>query len=239
MEAKLDDTAQEQGDATGRGRDTERLAELVQRAQQGDLTALPLLREALEADPALWQEYGDLAAQAQEAWLQLLAGTDYLLAESVRLKLGALRRELGAEGASPLEKLLIERIVACWLQTHYADALYAQARGPHSTPSVRQELMKRQESSQRRYLAAIKQLALVRKLLKPALSPLQLALGAVGEERATPKRQTTVAAPQPSNRGGGDFIRGGTAARISLDGPPRRGMMGADTPAGEAAKRPC
>jgi len=167
--------------------DVDRLAELVQRAQQGDLTALPLLREALEGDPSLWQEYGDLAAQAQEAWLQLLAGTDYLLAESVRLKLDALRQELGAAGASPLEKLLVERIVACWLQTHYADALYAQAKGPQSTASVRQELMKRQESSQRRYLAAIKQLALVRKLLRPALSPLQLALGAVSEDAAAPK----------------------------------------------------
>ena len=195
MDAQRNETPQEQGGDMGRGRDTERLAELVQRAQQGDLTVMPLLREALVADPSIWQEYGDLAAQAQEAWLQLLAGTDHLLAESVRLKLAALRQELGAECASPLEKLLIERIVACWLQTHYADALYAQARGPQSTASVRQELMKRQESSQRRYLAAIKQLALVRKLLKPALSPLQLALGTVGEERANLKRQTTMASP--------------------------------------------
>jgi hypothetical protein len=197
MDAQRNETPQEQGGATGRGRDMERLAELVQRAQQGDMTVLPLLREALECDPSLWQEYGDLAAQAQEAWLQLLAGTDYLLAESVRLKLGALRQELGTEGASPLEKLLIERVVACWLQTHYADALYAQAKGPQSTPSVRQELMKRQESSQRRYLASIKQLALVRKLLKPALSPLQLALGTVSEDAAAPKaRADRVAAPR-------------------------------------------
>ena len=186
---------EERADAR-RPHDVDRLAELVQRAQQGDVTALPLLREALEADPSLWQEYGDLAAQAQEAWLQLLAGTDYLLAESVRLKLGALRQELSAEGASPLEKLLIERVVACWLQTCYSDSVYAQAKGPASTPSVRQELMKRQDSSQRRYLAAIKQLALVRKLLKPALSPLQLALGTVGEGRAAPKRPTTAASPR-------------------------------------------
>jgi hypothetical protein len=187
---------EEQADAP-RGPDTGRLAELVQRAQQGDLSVLPLLREALEGDPTVWQEYGDLAAQAQEAWLQLLAGTDYLLAESVRLKLAALRRELGTEGASPLEKLLVERIVACWLQTHYADALYAQARGPQSTAPVRQELMKRQESSQRRYLAAIKQLALVRKLLKPALSPLQLAQATVSEDAAAPKaRGNRVTAPR-------------------------------------------
>ena len=197
MDAQRNETPQEQGGATGRGRDMERLAELVQRAQQGDMTVLPLLREAREGVPPLWQEYGDLAAQAQEAWLQLLAGADYLLVESVRLKLGALRQELGTEGASPLEKLLIERVVACWLQTHYADALYAQAKGPSSTPSVRQELMKRQESSQRRYLAAIKQLALVRKLLKPALSPLQLALGTVSEDATAPKaRATRVTAPR-------------------------------------------
>jgi hypothetical protein len=195
METQLEDTARQQGNDTGRSRDTERLAELVQRAQQGDVTVLPLLREALEADPTVWQEYGDLAAQAQEAWLQLLAGTDYLLAESVRFKVAAMRQELGAEGASPLEKLLVERIVACWLQTHYADALYAQAKGPQSTASVRQELMKRQDSSQRRYLAAIKQLALVRKLLKPALSPLQLALGTT-TETAVPKRQTTITSPR-------------------------------------------
>jgi hypothetical protein len=191
MDAQLNETVREQAGDTAQSRDTERLAELVQRAQQGDVTALPLLREALEGDPALWQEYGDLAAQAQEAWLQLLAGTDYLLAESVRLKLGALRRELSAEGASPLEKLLIERVIACWLQTCYSDSVYAQAKGPSSTASVRQELMKRQDSSQRRYLAAIKQLALVRKLLKPALSPLQLALGTVSEDATVPKARGT------------------------------------------------
>jgi hypothetical protein len=187
MDAQLKLVGSEGTAETPRGRDMERLAELVRRAQQGDLTVLPLLREALEADPSLWQEYGDLAAQAQEAWLRLLGGTDYLLSESVRLKLAALRQELGTEGASPLEKLLIERVAACWLQTHYADALYAQAKGPGSTPSVRQELMKRQESSQRRYLAAIKQLALVRKLLKPALSPPQLAQSTVSEDAAVPR----------------------------------------------------
>jgi len=196
MDAQRNPSGTEERADARRPHDVDRLAELVQRAQQGDTSVIPALRDALEAAPSVWREYGDLAAQAQEAWLQLLSGTDYMLAESVRLKLSALRQELGAEGASPLEKLLVERIVACWLQTHYADALYAQAKGPQSTAPVRQELMKRQESSQRRYLAAIKQLALVRKLLKPALSPLQLALSTVGEERATPKRPTTAASPR-------------------------------------------
>ena len=61
MEAQLEETSREQAPGVGR------LAELVQRAQQGDLSVLPLLRDALVADPSIWQEYGDLAAQAQEA----------------------------------------------------------------------------------------------------------------------------------------------------------------------------
>src|SRR4051812_23317493 len=70
------------------------LAELVQRAHRGDRSVLPALREALQADPSLWQTIGDLAAHTQEAWLQLLAGPDLLLYETVKRQLGALRQEL-------------------------------------------------------------------------------------------------------------------------------------------------
>jgi hypothetical protein len=151
------------------------------------------LRQVLDADPTLWRECGDLAAQAQEAWLLLLAGPDLLLLESVRRKLDELRAELAGPDASPLERLLVERVAACWIQVHFADALYPQTRGPQVTPAVRQELMRRQESAQRRYLAAIKQLALVRKLLRPALSPLQLAQTPVDEAPAG--RRARCAAP--------------------------------------------
>jgi hypothetical protein len=54
--------------------------------------------------------------------------------------------------------------------------------------------MRRQESAQHRYLAAVKQLALVRKLLRPALSPLQLAMGAVAESPAGRRARQTAPA---------------------------------------------
>ncbi len=162
----------------------EHLRELVHRAQQGDHTALPELRRALDADPALWNEYGDLARQSEGAWLRLLAGKDLVLFECVQRKLGALRAELAGPEPSPLERLLVERVAACWLQTLYADAIYAQSQGPGATPAVLRELMRRQESAQRRYLDAIKKLTLVRKLLKPALSPLELASRPVREAPA-------------------------------------------------------
>jgi hypothetical protein len=104
---------------------TARLQELVRRAQQGDRSVLPELREALDANPKLWQSYGDLALQAQAIWLDLIAGKDLALQECVLRKLEAMRADLAGPAPTPLEKLLVERVAACWLQTMYADALYA------------------------------------------------------------------------------------------------------------------
>ena len=94
---------------------------------------------------------------------------------------------------SPLERLVVDRIAACFLQLQYADVTYALARDPGASVAALREMQRRQEGAERRYQAALRQLAVIRKLLRPALSPLQLALGTVSEERAAPKRQTTPA----------------------------------------------
>ena len=158
----------------------EGLADLVGRARAGDPSALPLVRRYLDAHPEVWRVGGDVARHAREVWVDLVAGPDPVAAEAVRRKLDELTAALGGPGSTPLEALLVDRVVACWLQAHYADATYAQARGPGSTPAVRTELMKRQESAQRRYLASVKQLAVVRKLQSGLRPPAPLRLAAPG-----------------------------------------------------------
>ena len=76
-----------------------------------------------------------------------------------------MRVELAGANPSPLEKLLVERIVACWLQVNHADSVFANNQS--SSESLRKELLKRQESVQRRYVDAIKQLAQLRRLVSP------------------------------------------------------------------------
>jgi hypothetical protein len=71
--------------------------------------------------------------------------------------------ELGLAQASPLERLLIERITICWLQTHYAEAAFIRMEGTNGTAPAR--VLKRQDKAQRQLLASIKQLTLLRKLL--------------------------------------------------------------------------
>jgi hypothetical protein len=161
----------------------EQLHRLVQRAEQGDETVLGELRVALDANPWVWERYGDLGRQSQAAWLLLIAGRNLLLLESTQRKAAQLRAELAGPQPSPLERLLVERIVSSWLQTNYADSAYAQLpKG--ANPAQHTAALQRQNSAQQRYLQALKALATVRKLLRPGLSPVDLALRPVPERPA-------------------------------------------------------
>jgi hypothetical protein len=160
----------------------ERLQRLVQRAEQGDEGVLGELRAALDVNPWVWERYGDLAQQSQAAWLQLIAGKNLLLQESTRRKAERLRSELAGPAPSPVEGLLVERVIACWLQTHYADTVYAQMKG--NAPGQHAAAVRRQNSAQQRYLQAMRALVTIRKLLRPAPSPLDLAMRPVPEQPA-------------------------------------------------------
>lgn len=155
--------------------DTEQedMALLLERAKKGDRSVLPKLREALDADPRIWQDYGDLAQQSEASLIVLAAGENILLAESLQRKLRVLKEDLGGPSPSPLERLLLERVTATWLQTNYYDGLMAQTKG---TKDAHWKLLERQQdAANRRHQAAIKALATVRKLLTPVLSPIDIA----------------------------------------------------------------
>jgi hypothetical protein len=90
-----------------------------------------------------------------------------------------MRVELGGPSPSPLEKLLVERIVISWVQVGQADAAVAQAR--INNLDVHRLLLQRQGCAQRRLVQAIRELATLRKLTQRTLSPMDLASRTVAE----------------------------------------------------------
>jgi hypothetical protein len=144
--------------------DVEKLAELVARAEIGDEEILPRLREFLDRRPSIWESAGDVARQAQDAQIALYAGPNLLLRESVERKLDALKDELSVPDQSALEALIIERVMISWLQAGTADAQLAQADDVSKATAYTRQ--RRVDQSNRRFLAASRQLATVRKLLK-------------------------------------------------------------------------
>jgi hypothetical protein len=143
---------------------------LLLRAQVGDHACLPELSRLLNDRPELWRQFGDLAGHVRAALLALASGKSLLAKESISRRLDELQAELAGPSPSPLEKLLVERLVLCWAQGYLADL---DAMQKANTPQGA-HAQQRANSAQTRYLAAIKQLVLVRKLLKPAPSTLDL-----------------------------------------------------------------
>jgi hypothetical protein len=144
--------------------EVERLEALVKRARQGDESAVPELRQLLDRCPELWKRCGDLAAQAQQGWLNLVGGVDLVCKESFRRQLDEMRLQLAGTDPTPLESLAVQRVLACWVQVHFADALAAQAQERQAAHAQLRWLQKRQESAARCLTEAFKQLALARRV---------------------------------------------------------------------------
>lgn len=161
--------------------ETANLDKLLKRAAAGDPSVVPLIRTLLDGDagPALLAQFGDVSALAQDSWITVCAHKNVLIDEAIRRRLAALRTELCPADASPLERLLTDRVLTCWLQLFHADAWTAQTdKVQFPEADFAQRLLSK---AQHRYLSAIKSLVTIRKLLRPPLSPMDLASRPVAE----------------------------------------------------------
>ncbi len=141
--------------------------ELVKRAEQGEETALAGIREMFDREPSLCNALGDLARLAEESLITVASGDNPLTKESLQYKLRGLKEELAGTSPTPVERMLVERVTACWLQLYYFETLYAQGLDGGVTQQWSEYHQRRIDRAQRRYLSAIKALVQVRRLLGP------------------------------------------------------------------------
>jgi hypothetical protein len=171
-----------QSESTRPAREEQQL--LVARARNGDPEVLPRLRAILDDRPELWRQGADLAGYAERAWVELISGQDGYLKEALVRRLAGFKAEIAGPGpTTPLEQLLVDRIVVCWLMVNYADVSYAQGRS-HSLQQGKYSI-DRQDRAHRRLLAAIAALTNLRKmLLRSTTGPdaVSVASGTAAEE---------------------------------------------------------
>lgn len=142
------------------------MRELLDKARKGDVATLPALRKIL-AIPLAVDIWGDLAKHAEQLFVNAMVGDNLAYREGITRKLELLRQELVGPHPTPIERLLAERAVACWLQVYEADMRYAQAKNLEIPWG--DYYQRRMDRAHRRYLASLKTLALIRKLAIPAL----------------------------------------------------------------------
>lgn len=152
------------------------LKSLVEQAQQGDTSILPIIRNLLDQVPALWNDSRVLAHQVEKAWTTALSGQDLLSKEIIAREVEGLRSQLLGTNPTPLEKLLVARICVCWLAVQHAELHAARRFNTHAVVLTQSE-EHRQNQVHQRFLTAIRELARVRKLLQPSTT-FQVNIGA-------------------------------------------------------------
>ena len=148
------------------------LQELADRAEADpdDRAALAELRRELrESAPEVVARCADTVRTYRRVLARSASGGDALVEEAIVERARRLAGEVaGDEGSSPLEALLAERVASLWVLVELLEALVSAWFSRHndnraSAPFLL-KLVRIQESANRRYLAAIKTLAQVRKL---------------------------------------------------------------------------
>ncbi len=162
-------------------RDFEQLHKLINAARKGDLQARKQLTDFLDRT-RMWASAGDVAQRAIDQWIQTIAPTNCPeFVRAIDAKLAQLWLALGGPDGTMLERLLIQRIQVCWLQTHHADVAYAAAnRLQGMSEKFIRLACDRVETCQRSYLRTIRELAVVRRL-QPAIVKARVAAATKGQ----------------------------------------------------------
>src|SRR5918994_211001 len=147
------------------------LRTLSERIEDGDKNARKELRKALrESAPEVISRASDIGRRGRWALIGTVAANDPLTEEALVARLDLMRAEVAGHDPSPLEVLLTERICSLWLLIEVLECLVSVQlssdlpRERRSGMSFLRDILKWQESASRRYLAALKTLAQVRKL---------------------------------------------------------------------------
>ena len=98
------------------------------RARAGDEEAYRRLRPLLDNGQTV-EDYGNVAVRSLEIAAHDFSGKDLFTLDALLRKLESLRRELGGPDPTPLERLLVDRVVTMWFHLHKLEADHVASCG--------------------------------------------------------------------------------------------------------------
>lgn len=147
----------------------ERQAEERQRRLDAQEPALQAARARWEANPDEWRAIGDLSMRARQALIAAVCGDDRVRGEATGRAIRELRTSLAGPDATPMERALADRAALCLFDADrldrrgaLLDAILEERNA--SRPELVEHLDRRRSRAHARALAAVRALALVKRL---------------------------------------------------------------------------
>jgi hypothetical protein len=129
------------------------------------------LRRFFDEDPELWRTTGHMARRTLDHLLRTYYSQSAYLRECVTRRIQEMREQLGYAESSPLERILIEQILVCWVNLYVLEINSATKLCESHSTETGLYWDRRLTGAQRRFRRASETLARVRKLSRntPAL----------------------------------------------------------------------
>jgi hypothetical protein len=146
------------------------LQELSDKAQDNEGARQELRRRLAKEAPEVVARCSDTARTYRRLLAKRSSGGSPLVKEAISERARRMALELAGENPTPLEVLLSERVASLWVLVECQEALLAAwyYKADAVSPAFVVQMARLQESSNRRYLGAIKTLAQVQKLQGPS-----------------------------------------------------------------------
>lgn len=123
----------------------------------------------LQAHPQLWRVAGDIMDAVAQKLIDRLNAVPSTK-ESIRSGVASLQQELRIDTDTPLERLIVQQVVLCWLQLAYIENQYTGLMTDGNTTISQASFWERRvNAAQNRFLRASETLARVRRLNMPAV----------------------------------------------------------------------
>jgi hypothetical protein len=139
--------------------------EILRRAAEGDTTVMPDI-QAMLAGPrrAAWLKcVGDPSEGLRSMLIASIAGNDVFQREAMEEHTTELEKDLTPPEATALERILVRRVVVCWLAVHQAERMEVRNLDKN-TPPFLEILQRRIERAHGRLLSSLKALGTAQRL---------------------------------------------------------------------------
>ena len=160
--------------------DVKQAVDLIKRAQRGDRDAVPGLCDFLDHHPhggELVASIGDIEGRV----LGRLAGGECesepnLSAPEIwKRKAAVMVQEITGDRSTPLERLVARRVVFCWFRLYAAESIADDPK----TIAGRTHADRIIDHCHKRFLSAVRALAVVRRLALPTMTNIQVNVGSI------------------------------------------------------------
>lgn len=140
------------------------LSEVMDRAQQGDLQAAAMLQSILDDACPQGVETSTLQMRMERELEALLGQTSFIQRHTLKGQLETLRCDLCRDGETPVEVLLIDRVMLTWVELQVYGILSARA-ARLAESGIPSSYYRMQVSAEHRHLAAVRTLVQIRRLM--------------------------------------------------------------------------